>query len=141
MSFYLAQTCVSFDVLKPVVGSKRPPASTMRLLCARLFGFIVDCPLSVQSCVFFANCTPYCRSERDIATSTHHIAAQGNQLCSSSSWHYQVTSCAESWASSDPLTCCVPPCASEAGGVSRPRSVALVHNTRTQYIRRTMQYA
>ena len=57
--------------------------------------------------------------------------AQGNQLCTSTSWQHEFASCIKSWAfSSCPLhICCILPCASVAVGVSRPRNGALVSNT------------
>ena len=51
--------------------------------------------------VFFSRkLHPYCRSERDIANKHPEQHRQGNQLYTSSSWHYQIVSCTKSWASS-----------------------------------------
>ena len=67
--------------------------------CVLVFSPSFDCPLSL---LFMFPCLhilhPYCRSKRDIANK--HSTAQGNQICTSSSWHYQIAGCATLCASS-----------------------------------------
>ena len=63
------------------------------------------------------------------STKQRHPTSQGNQLCTSSSWHYQIDTCPTSRASSFcPLhvMLSLSPFASVAGGVSRPQRGALV---------------
>ena len=54
--------------------------------------------------LFFAprKLPPYCRSERNTGNKStqHSWTQQGNLLCTSCSWHYQIAVCTKSWASS-----------------------------------------
>ena len=60
--------------------------------CTRFFfAFFLDCPPSRSASRFFLRkLHPYCRSERDIANKNTAQHRQDHQLCTSSSWHYQL---------------------------------------------------
>ena len=78
-----------------------------------------------RSCSYFFFCANYTRAagqNMTSPTSTQHSIAQGNQLCTSSFWHYQIDSYTKSWASSFcPLhICCILPCAIIASGPRQP---------------------
>ena len=95
-------------------------------VCTRLFAFVIDFvlhlgPLRVFS---FAN---YTRTTADQYVTSPNTAQhrQGNQLRTSSSWHYQIASCTNLFALFTFFSTNLP-CASVAGAVSRPRSGALV---------------
>ena len=99
-------------------------------MCTRIFSLSsFDCPLSVLL-FCFRKSHPYWRSERGIAIKhTINSTAQGNQLCvKSSSWRYRMAD----EQNYGPLLSaaftfsCNLPCASDAGGISRPQSGALV---------------
>ena len=92
------------------------------------FAFLIDCPLSV---LFVPppprHLHPYCQSERDIAskhTAQHRVTSSAQvalgfikSLVAPN--HGPLISASFTF-------CCTLPCASVAGGVSRPRSGALV---------------
>ena len=66
--------------------------------CTHIVDFFIDCPPSQSSSLFFLQ--PYCRSERSITNKHTAQHRQSNQLCTCSSWQYQIASCTKSWASS-----------------------------------------
>ena len=113
---------------------------TDRYVCTCVILFfslsLFDCPLLVL--LFFLQKYTHTGNQNETWPTNTHGITQGNQLCVwSSSWHYQIARCTKSWASS---FCrrhiyCIPPCGSVAGGVSRPRSGALVHSYQALYTR------
>ena len=76
---------------------------------------------------------PYCPSERDIANkhTSHHSTVSSAQAALGTLFFLPVAPTYEPLISA-PVTwfSCILPCASVAGGVSRPRSGALLTNTR-----------
>ena len=84
--------------------------------------------------MFFFEILVYTRTADQNVTSptstqhTAHSTAQSNQLCTGSFCHYQIASGTNHGllVSTPFIFSCILPCASLAGGVSRPRSGALV---------------
>ena len=71
-------------------------------VCTRLFAFFVRLsspgPLLL---IFFTKYPSTADQNVTSQTSTQHSTAQqGNAICTSSSWHYQIARCTKSWASS-----------------------------------------
>ena len=119
------------------------PVCTCVLLCTRLLLSSLVVLSRSSSCFCFRKPHAYCRSsERDIASK--HSTAQGDQLCTSSFWHYQTPSCTKSWASSFCLVHILLYAPDAARGaeplyiseylVFRPRSGALVHMRIREYL-------
>ena len=67
------------------------PDTGMYVRVLVFFAFFLDCPPSRSASRFFLRkLHPYCRSERDIANKNTAQHRQDHQLCTSSSWHYQL---------------------------------------------------
>ena len=107
-----------------------PGTDRCMYVCTRLFSLSsFDCHLSVLLC--FENCTHTCDQNVTSPTSTNSTAQRNQLFVQSRSWHYHIAGCTKSWTSSAGFTfSCTAPCASVPGGVSRPRSGALVYTTK-----------